>query len=71
MVEPIDELVDEYQVICGRDWMRYGLQTISPRLYPAYLESDDGQPTLFVLSAECIFCDALGGDNIKPSYWPN
>ena len=66
----MDELVDVYQVICGKDTMEFGLSTIPDRLYPAYLESDQGDPTLILLSSECIFCDALGGDNIKPSYWP-
>jgi len=69
-VEPIDDFLD-YEERCMPEKLRFGLQLLKPKDYPAYLLSDHGELRMELLGAYCVDCRVLGGTTEKPSYWPN
>lgn len=53
--------------------LKYGLSSINPGWYPAYLSGDpgNGENEIKMFNPECIDCLRLGGINVKPVFWPN
>ena len=59
-----------FDTYCSSVILRIGLSQIPPSEYPAYLQAGLHGPLGIWLSTECVDCLALGGTNVKPSFWP-
>lgn len=69
-VDPIPDLELVFSDRCSPFSLDFGYQEISPRDYPVYLFTINGQPTTTRLNDECVFCTMQGGVTEKPDYWP-
>lgn len=70
-VAPKPDFELEFSDRCYPEVLLFGFKEISPKDYPVYLFSDNGQSTSIVLNKECIFCTTRGGVTQKPDFWPN
>lgn len=71
-IRHVPGLTLNYLYICNERGLRYGYRMIPKSAYPAYIKAGrDGLPTSIWLTHGCIDCMILGGDTIKPSFWPN
>jgi len=69
-VNPVDDLFLDFVNMCDTVLLEHGLIEISPRDYPAYLMTIDGQMSLFHMTRGCVECESRGGTTEKPNFWP-
>jgi hypothetical protein len=72
-VKNIENLPSEYNPGCsvaGEEPRRTGLKGIPKSMYPAYLYATQYSYVLIILDNYCYDCLTLGGDTIKPAFWP-
>ncbi len=70
-VQNVPDLPLESTDVCSVTFLKEGFQGISPKDYPGYLRSENGKPTMDLLSNDCVDCLLQGGTNVKPDFWPN
>jgi hypothetical protein len=73
-IKQVDNLPSEYDPGCspaGEEPRRTGLKGIPSSFFPAYLYATSNGFSLILLDNYCYDCLTLGGDTIKPAFWPN
>ncbi len=68
-IEEINELTLTYNYHCVDHILRYGLRSIHPGDWPAYILFVNDYPSKW-LNDNCVDCTGRGGTNIKPDFWP-
>ncbi len=71
-IKDVPDFPLEYQTFCDAETLMFGLRTIRPSEYPAYLLKNEltGGYLPVVLSRECVNCLLQGGTTVKPDFWP-
>jgi hypothetical protein len=72
-IKDVENLPSEYDPGCstaGEEPRRTGLKGIPKSMYPAYLYATQYSYLLILLDNYCYDCLTLGGDTIKPAFWP-
>jgi len=69
-VYPSGDLPMDFYDGCASTLLEHGFAELSPRDYPAYMMSNDGQMSMVLLYDGCIECTLRGGTTNKPDYWP-
>lgn len=70
-IEPLPDLILDIETRCQINFLEHGgFLEIAPYDYPAYLYSEDGQWFMATMTNECVLCNAWGGSNVKPDFWP-
>jgi len=67
-IRNVENLEIEYTPSCPLGYLKYGYKEIEQREYPAYVILIDDWPWLLEIS--CVDCRKMGGDIVKPEYWP-
>jgi len=69
-VKPPDDLFMDFNHMCDTILLEHGFIELSPRDYPAYLMTIDGQMSMFHMTVGCVECASRGGTTNKPDFWP-
>lgn len=69
-IHKVEGLNIKYVPVCTPSVLRKGLIEIRPEDYPSFLFGDEHGYAEVVLGTECVDCFYLGGNNIKPDFWP-
>ena len=69
-IKPIDDFEFHTIIYCRPDTLRFGLKSIRPSQYPAYLFGSEFVYFQILLEPYCVDCTSLGGTTVKPDFWP-
>lgn len=70
-IKDVPNLPLAYPTYCDAETLLFGLRTLRPSEYPAYVYTNEFHlPTNIVLDKVCVNCTLLGGTIVKPEFWP-